>query len=276
MARRLREHLLSLRASRPESQYTERAAKRLKSWLPKLGKSTYEIAVKVINKSPIIINAASSNPGATFGRGQRPEGVKPDLEATARCRKPYASYRRTDDTYQPLNGGPRRRCSLLNCPSGARMRSARHLWKRLTSARADALVATFATAVSLPASLCATQPSSSKAGQVFTHTCRVWHGAGIVPSIATRLTKCRRAALRRALCSVIEYPAEGQNRWAFCSSRQCSHPIHSSQSTTATAAASSIPRVAIRSTGGCAVRTREADPGTGADEGVQRLREERC
>ena len=169
MARRLREHLLSLRASRPKSQYTERAAKRLKSWLPKLGKSTYEIAVKVINKSPIIINAASSNPGATFGRGQRPEGVKPDLEATARCRKPYASYRRTGCVHLPALKRASGGCSLLNCPSGARMRSARHLWKRLTSARADALVATFATAVSLPASLCATQPSSSKAGQVFTH-----------------------------------------------------------------------------------------------------------
>jgi Uncharacterized protein conserved in bacteria (DUF2321) len=32
-----------------ESPYTERAAKRLKSWLPKLGKSAYDIAVKVIS-----------------------------------------------------------------------------------------------------------------------------------------------------------------------------------------------------------------------------------
>jgi len=32
-----------------ETPYTERAAKRLKSWLPKLGKSAYEMAIKVIS-----------------------------------------------------------------------------------------------------------------------------------------------------------------------------------------------------------------------------------
>jgi len=68
----------------------------------------------------VVINGGSAaNAGRAAVNG--PPGIagaaaqadKPDDAAFGQCERRYSSFRRSDSTYQPLDGGPRRRCPLL-------------------------------------------------------------------------------------------------------------------------------------------------------------------
>lgn len=70
-------------------------------------------------KAPVLLNAAPTADrlrAADNGRPAAASGPEPDKTAdgaVGQCERRYSSFRRTDGTYQPLDGGPRRRCPLL-------------------------------------------------------------------------------------------------------------------------------------------------------------------
>jgi len=58
------------------------------------------------------------NPGAAAsgaGNGlEKESALGADMDGIGACERQYASFRRSDGTYQPYDGGPRRRCPLLH------------------------------------------------------------------------------------------------------------------------------------------------------------------
>ena len=68
-------------------------------------------------KAPVALNAGAHGFRAT-GDGRpsaasRQEPDKPADDTAGQCERRYSSFRRSDGTYQPFDGGPRKRCPLL-------------------------------------------------------------------------------------------------------------------------------------------------------------------
>jgi hypothetical protein len=68
-------------------------------------------------KAPVALNAGANGFRATDdGRpmaASRQEPDKPADDTSGQCERRYSSFRRSDGTYQPFDGGPRKRCPLL-------------------------------------------------------------------------------------------------------------------------------------------------------------------
>jgi BA14K-like protein len=68
-------------------------------------------------KTPVALNAGANGFRATDDRQPMAEGrQEPDKSAgdtAGQCERRYSSFRRSDGTYQPFDGGPRKRCPLL-------------------------------------------------------------------------------------------------------------------------------------------------------------------
>jgi hypothetical protein len=66
----------------------------------------------IINPSQPAAPTSKSDEKREVSAGIEPRG-KPDDAAAGQCEKRYSSFRRSDGTYQPFDGGPRKRCPLL-------------------------------------------------------------------------------------------------------------------------------------------------------------------
>jgi len=68
-------------------------------------------------KAPVALNAGADGFRTTDDRQPMAAGrQEPDRSADAtagQCERRYSSFRRSDGTYQPFDGGPRKRCPLL-------------------------------------------------------------------------------------------------------------------------------------------------------------------
>jgi hypothetical protein len=69
--------------------------------------------------APVIINASPAVPPIGSADGVRPAASRmsaadrPNDGEIGQCERRYSSFRRTDGTYQPMDGGARKRCPLL-------------------------------------------------------------------------------------------------------------------------------------------------------------------
>jgi hypothetical protein len=68
-------------------------------------------------KAPVVLNAGANGfRAADSGRPAAAGGQEPDKTAddtVGQCERRYSSFRPSDGTYQPFDGGPRKRCPLL-------------------------------------------------------------------------------------------------------------------------------------------------------------------
>jgi hypothetical protein len=61
-----------------------------------------------------LLNPGAAARGAGDGVQAEESGLGADRDGIPACEQRYASFRRSDATYQPYDGGPRRRCPLLH------------------------------------------------------------------------------------------------------------------------------------------------------------------
>ena len=70
------------------------------------------IAQPMAPRTPVVINAGSQPKELGAGQAAQDRDGASD-NATELCERRYSSFRRSDGTYQPFDGGPRKRCPLL-------------------------------------------------------------------------------------------------------------------------------------------------------------------